>query len=75
MRRIFIAVPAPPEISAYLKLLKEDNQDISGIKWIRLNNLHLTIYFIGNIVEEDFEKVTDAIRPIINVHNKIALDF
>lgn len=75
IRRVFIAVPAPPEISIHLEHLKGDNTGISGIKWMRLSNLHLTIYFIGNIKDEDFEKVTDAIRPIINSHNKIALDF
>jgi 2'-5' RNA ligase len=75
IRRIFIAIPAPPEISTYLEQLKEDNQKISGIKWMRFNNLHLTIYFIGNVKDEDFEKIVDAIRPIINSKKKITLDF
>ena len=42
---------------------------------MRFNNLHLTLYFIGNIKGEDFEKIVETVRPIINSCEKIALDF
>lgn len=75
IRRIFIAIPAPPEISTYLEILKEDNQHVQGIKWMKFANLHLTIYFIGSINEEDLEKILNRIRLIINTHKIIVLDF
>jgi len=75
IRRIFIAIPSPPEISTYLEQLISDNPHIPGIKWMRFFNLHLTIYFIGNINAEDYEKILDTSRLIINSHKKIILDF
>lgn len=75
IRRIFIAIPVPTEIPTYLEQLEEDNKHISGIKWMRFNNLHLTIYFIGNIKAEDFEKVLNTVRLTIKSHKIIVLDF
>ena len=42
---------------------------------MRFINLHLTIYFIGNINAEDFEKVLDAVGPIINLQKIFLLHF
>jgi 2'-5' RNA ligase len=74
-RRIFIAIPVPPEIPTYLEKLKEDNRSVPGIKWVKFTNLHLTIYFIGNINASDFEGILNIVRLIINTHKTIVLDF
>lgn len=73
-RRIFLAIPAPEEIPIYMEKLREINHELSEIKWMRNYNLHLTIYFIGNINNEDFDKVTAAVLPVINSHEKFTLE-
>jgi len=74
-RRIFIAIPVPPEVPPYLEKLKEDNLSVTGIKWVKFFNLHLTVFFIGNINANDFEKILSIIKGIINSHKIIVLNF
>lgn len=74
-RRIFIAIPVPPEVPPYLEKLKEDNLLVTGIKWVKFYNLHLTVFFIGNINANDFEKILSIIKGVINSHKIIVLNF
>jgi RNA 2',3'-cyclic 3'-phosphodiesterase len=74
-RRIFLAIPAPPEIHSYLEILKEKNLNIQGIKWMKDENLHLTIYFLGNIEADDFNKIIELLTPIFNSTKKFTFKF
>lgn len=74
-RRLFLAIPCPTEVRDYLEKLKEVNKDISGIKWMRPHNLHLTVYFMGNTKKEDFDKIITTVLPIINSQEKFILEF
>ena len=74
MRRLFLAVPVPPEVPAYREQLKQENIDIGEIKWMRLYNLHLTGYFIGNVEAEKVDRVMDLIRPVINDRKSFPVD-
>lgn len=74
-RRIFLAIPAPSEIHEYLNILKRKNQHIPGIKWMKDHNLHLTIYFIGNIDDSDFNKVTELVTQIVSSTEKFSFQF
>lgn len=42
---------------------------------MRSNNLHLTIYFIGNIQSGDFEKVVTTVRATIELQKKFTIEF
>jgi RNA 2',3'-cyclic 3'-phosphodiesterase len=74
-RRIFLGIPAPPEIHAYLEILREQNKNIPEIKWMKDHNLHLTIYFVGNIDGNDFDRIINVLTPIINSTDKIIFIF
>jgi len=74
-RRIFLAIPAPPEIHNYLTILKEQNKDISEIKWMKDHNLHLTIYFVGGIEDDDFDKIVKILDPIIQQTKTFSFQF
>ena len=74
MRRLFLAVPVPPEVPAYREELKRENIHIDGIKWMRLHNLHLTGYFIGNVEEEKVDEIMQLIRPIIVSQKEFSID-
>lgn len=74
-RRLFLAIPCPKEILVYLEKLKEVNQHISGIKWMRPHNLHLTVYFMGNTENKDFDKIIATLLPIVNSQEIFTLEF
>ncbi|HSM23563.1 MAG TPA: RNA 2',3'-cyclic phosphodiesterase [Anaerolineaceae bacterium] len=66
--RIFIAIPLPPDISDYLSdiisSLKNQFPDDS-IKWVRSENIHLTIKFLGNISVSKLAKLYENLdKPI-----------
>lgn len=74
-RRIFLAVPVPPQVAEYRVLLQQVNESINGIKWMRLHNLHLTGYFIGNVPTEEVQDIIDTISPVISLHQSFELQF
>src|ERR1051326_2416895 len=74
-RRIFLAVPVPQEIISLQDSLRENNSHLKKVKWMRNQNIHLTIYFIGNIPAEEFEDVVELILPITTEQKEFALRF
>ena len=49
-KRIFIAIPIGTAIKPVLHLLKSKfTRNSENIKWISMENIHLTLYFAGNI--------------------------
>jgi len=73
--RSFIAVKLPPEaidclagIQSYIKA-----RNVAPVRWVALQNLHLTLKFLGDITAEQVEPVADGLRrstggiPEINV--------
>ncbi len=60
--RAFIAIELADETIAFIQKIQEGLRS-SGIKarWIRPENIHLTLKFLGDINNEDVKKVGDAI--------------
>lgn len=63
MIRAFIAVdlddPVIEKVSNVVEILKPR---ITEIRWLRKENLHLTLKFLGNIAESQVEPITAALR-------------
>jgi 2'-5' RNA ligase len=61
--RAFIAVdlddPVIEKVCNVVEILKPR---ITGIRWLRKENLHLTLKFLGNIAESQVEPITAALR-------------
>lgn len=74
-RRIFVAVNVPIETYSLLDNLKENHPQPSSFKWMRPQNLHITIYFIGNIISENFNQVTEEIKIIAATTAPFNLEF
>lgn len=74
-RRIFFAVPVPEEVVRFQNKLREINASSKKIKWTRDQNIHLTIYFIGNIPAGNFEKIIDLVTPVFSGREKFSLSF
>ena len=46
MRRLFLALPIPPR---YRDLLESVQAGAEGVRWVRAENLHVTIRFLGDV--------------------------
>ncbi|HIE05502.1 MAG TPA: RNA 2',3'-cyclic phosphodiesterase [bacterium (Candidatus Stahlbacteria)] len=61
--RCFIATPIPDgvrkSISNYINRVRNS---LSGIRWVKEDNIHITIRFLGEINEETVEKTKELIR-------------
>ncbi len=67
-KRIFIAINLPSEVkqklSAVIEKLKKINPDYA-IKWVKPENLHLTLHFFGELSEEKIPLIEEGIEKII----------
>lgn len=73
MKRLFVAIDLPASLT---ELLVSLNPDIAGARWLRPDQIHLTVSFLGNvgpIAEETLREKLAAIRftaffmPVIGV--------
>ncbi len=75
--RCFIAIKIPKkiksEIDQYLTKLKKANSD-QDIKWVNINNMHLTLQFIGDIETNRAGELSKALNNIESNHFTIGFD-
>lgn len=71
MKRIFIAINLPDKIKAELEDLQKQivdmfPQDSRGVvRWLKKDNLHLTLLFIGSVKEEKIPCLCDIIKEVV----------
>jgi RNA 2',3'-cyclic 3'-phosphodiesterase len=70
MIRIFIGLDLPEDIKRSLGLLKSS---VRGAKWVPLENLHLTIRFIGEVPENILQNIKEELREISFYNFKVKL--
>jgi len=67
-RRLFIAVPLPPEATAEIAALVERvrAEGVPGgghdVRWVRLDGLHLTLRFLGPTLDDRIVPAVEAVR-------------
>ena len=61
MIRVFIGLDLPEDIKRSLGLLKSS---VRGAKWVPLENLHITIRFIGEVPENILQNIKEELREI-----------
>jgi len=60
--RAFIAIELPEEIIAFIRKIQEGIKSYGfKARWVRPENIHLTLKFLDNINNEDIKKAGDAI--------------
>ena len=65
--RTFLSVPVPMELKKKKNMLFSTFENCSAkINWVKSNNLHLTLKFIGYTQESFIDKIINAIQPITN---------
>lgn len=68
--RSFIAVNLNPDIKEYLTSLQAClNVPETKIKWVKKNNLHLTMKFLGYITLDQAEFIKSTLKEITNLYN------
>lgn len=75
IRRLFLAVAAPSETLILLEDLKCRIPHHKAWKWMRPKNLHLTIFFVGNIEIHDYEPILKEFREIVSSFSPFSLKF
>lgn len=74
--RSFIAIPLSPEVQRNARRLMRDlRQEKDGIKWVPEDNLHLTLKFLGEVIDRDVPAVCQAIRNVCQSIDPFALEF
>lgn len=74
--RGFIAVNLPEGIKLYLKgvLEKLQNNNPSGIKWVKPNGLHITLHFLGYLVQRQLDDVLKIIQNEVEQKEELQLE-
>jgi 2'-5' RNA ligase len=57
MVRVFLAIDLPTSLKKELSKLKTEEQAFARLKWVEEENLHLTLFFFGNLPEKEVEKI------------------
>lgn len=74
MPRCFIAIDLNEEIKKELGFFIEELRPIGPeLKWIRPENLHITLKFLGEVKEEKIEKIKETLREILKFHRPFTI--
>lgn len=72
--RTFIAIELPEKIIYTIRKVQEEIKSYGlKIRWVRPENIHLTLKFLGDIQEADTEKVARAISESVTDYSAISL--
>ncbi|MDI6841114.1 MAG: RNA 2',3'-cyclic phosphodiesterase [bacterium] len=63
--RAFVAIKIPTEIIEKVAQLQESLKEVQGVKWVKPENIHLTLKFLGEVKDEQIETVKSAIKSSI----------
>ncbi len=74
MIRTFIAIELPEEIIYTISKVQEEIKSYGlKIRWVRPENIHLTLKFLGDIQEADTEKVARAVSESVTGYHPISI--
>jgi len=63
MVRTFIALVIPPEWKRHLGRVEEDlRARMSGLSWVKPENMHLTVRFLGDLGDDGVRRAGEAVR-------------
>ena len=63
--RVFLAVPLPRQLKNSVSTIQKQLQTrIAGARWVRSENLHLTVHFFGETEQEALEKISVSVLSV-----------
>ena len=73
--RSFIAIKLPLKIRAALTELQQELKKCNAdIRWVKPDNIHLTLKFLGEFKEERVKSIVDGLKDVCGRHEKLSLD-
>ena len=80
--RIFIAINLPEKIKDELEKLEKETAELFPeetsrglIRWVKKDNLHITLLFLGYIEEENIPQICKIVNEIAKTQNPFSLEF
>jgi len=65
--RLFIAADLPEEMKLQISTLVDKfRSPIRSVKWVREENIHITLYFLGEVAESDIEELKEIIESAVS---------
>ena len=65
-----------PEVSrAAVRLMERLREPGDGIKWVPTDNLHLTLKFLGDVLNTEVPQVCDVVRKVCENYEPFELKF
>ena len=75
MIRIFVVFPIKYELAESFLLLSKKNSFNQNVRWTPRANLHITLFFIGEIEEENLNKIKNSLGNILQKQHSFSLSF
>lgn len=73
--RLFIGITVPKEIKRNFKNLQSKNKGNNGIRWVNDNNLHITLYFLGDIENAKIDNIIIILTQLLLGKKEFKLKF
>ena len=69
--RAFIAIELPQDIRKGLREIQEElKKTDADVKWVKPENVHLTLKFLGNVADEKIKKIKSLLEEISSGYSK-----
>ena len=66
MIRTFIAIELPVEVKRVVRQIQDQlGGSIEGIKWVKQENIHLSVKFLGNVEENGINDIATAVKNAV----------
>jgi 2'-5' RNA ligase len=75
MIRIFIAFPIRDEIADSFLQVSKNNSQLENIRWTPKANLHITLFFIGEVDEENLGQIKNRLNEVCKEQRSFTLEF
>ena len=78
MKRLFLAIPIKTVDNGFVPLLDGLRRQLAHekrINWVKPDNIHLTLKFIGSTPNEDIPKIIDGVGEMLKNHKSFTMDF
>ncbi len=62
--RLFVAIELPERIRERIVKVQRELQGLGGVSWVRGENLHLTLKFLGNVKEDRLKEVKGVVERV-----------
>lgn len=73
--RVFVAFPILSDQVNKIHSIQQQNASLEQIRWTPLRNLHITLFFLGEVPSESLDRIRAAISNVIVHSHSLKLEF